>query len=201
MKKKRKLYLIVFFMIAVFIIVFINITKEPKSEIYTRMKSHKKTYSSNYRLERAYREYSSSLNRYVMKFEFSLKKYDGWFKSVVKTYNSFLGEMNNEYKNDYIILYFSGKEYEGPNEEWFSITYIPENNYLEIFCSMRHAMKLSDLAKAFPDADKIELYTVEYGSIEEISGFKDLEVANFKSRLTEEEKEYILSLYPDCIVY
>jgi len=60
---------------------------------------------------------------------------------------------------------------------------------------------LKAVAEVFPELNQIEFPAygfLQYDSIEDIAGFDDLQVVDFGVLLPEEEKECILSIYPDC---
>lgn len=59
---------------------------------------------------------------------------------------------------------------------------------------------LKTIAESFPDAKELSLFSALYDSIEEIQGFTDLRRVYFSQGTTDEEKEYILSLFPDCVI-
>lgn len=60
-------------------------------------------------------------------------------------------------------------------------------------------IQLSEIARLFPEAKRLEMSRAYFDSIEEIQGFENLEYVDFgRTALSEEEKDYILSLYPDC---
>ncbi len=59
---------------------------------------------------------------------------------------------------------------------------------------------LKDVVRVFPELNELEgdMKSIKYDSIEEIAGFENLQTLDLHIKLTEEEKAYILSLYPDC---
>jgi len=59
---------------------------------------------------------------------------------------------------------------------------------------------LEDLAKGFPQATKVELYPMRYQNITEISGFQNLTYLKVSNSLSDEEIEYIHSIFPNCKV-
>ncbi len=64
-----------------------------------------------------------------------------------------------------------------------------------------HSISLKAVAEVFPELNQIEFPaygSLQYDSIEDIAGFDDLQLVNFGVLLPEDEKEYILSIYPDC---
>lgn len=62
-------------------------------------------------------------------------------------------------------------------------------------------IQLKDIAKWFPEVNNLDAQPVSYDSIEEIQGIKDLQSLDLGRDISLEEKKYILSLYPDCIIY
>ncbi len=61
-------------------------------------------------------------------------------------------------------------------------------------------MQLKKIAEYFPEARVLEMDMTHYDDIQEISGFSELEYVEFRCYLSEEEKAYIWSLYPDCVI-
>ena len=59
---------------------------------------------------------------------------------------------------------------------------------------------LEGLAKGFPQATKLSLHPMRYQDITEISGFENLTYLEVSNSLTEEEIEYVHSLFPNCKV-
>ena len=63
------------------------------------------------------------------------------------------------------------------------------------------SMELEEIVECFPFAKELYVDGVDYhDTIEDIQGFEDLKYFNITLYLTEEEKEYISSLYPDCVI-
>lgn len=60
---------------------------------------------------------------------------------------------------------------------------------------------LSKIAETFPEINEIETTKLYYDSIEEIKGFNDLRKIDVLNNFTEDEMEYILSIFPDCEIY
>lgn len=89
--------------------------------------------------------------------------------------------------------------------DWFVISNISTNQEnLTISSSSGFGsgiiIDLKMLAEYLPDAKELKLDSVRYDSIKEIRGFKNLKRVDFDWGTTEEEKEYILSLFPDCVI-
>ncbi len=60
---------------------------------------------------------------------------------------------------------------------------------------------LKAVADIFPELNQIEFSSrdyLKYDNIEDIAGFEDLQIVDFGVLLPEKDKEYILSIYPDC---
>lgn len=63
------------------------------------------------------------------------------------------------------------------------------------------SIALKEIVACFPFAKELYVDGVDYhDTIEDIQGFEDLKYFNITLNLTEEEKEYISSLYPDCVI-
>lgn len=63
------------------------------------------------------------------------------------------------------------------------------------------SVELEEIVECFPFAKELYVDGVDYHDmIEDIKGFEDLKYFNITLNLTEEEKEYISSLYPDCVI-
>jgi len=89
--------------------------------------------------------------------------------------------------------------------DWFAIGNISTNQENLIISSSSGfgsgiKIDLKMLAEYLPDAKELKLDSVRYDSIEEIQGFRDLKSICFGQGTTEEEREYILSLFPDCVI-
>lgn len=61
-------------------------------------------------------------------------------------------------------------------------------------------ISFGDIVGRFPEVTELYCGPVLYGSITEIQGFTDLKKISFTHNLEDEERGYILSLYPDCII-
>lgn len=85
------------------------------------------------------------------------------------------------------IISFSGTDFESENFGIFTRgTYV----------------KVKDLAEFFPDAAKLTFNygKKQYDSIDELGGFDNLEYICSGDKFTEEEKEKIYEMFPDCII-
>lgn len=114
------------------------------------------------------------------------------YKALAPTIRECLG---NEYAS-YPLVFFFQKSYRG---EMIRVTCTNNCNTIQIKFD-GEKISLKDIVRVFPELNELEgdMKSIKYDSIEELAGFENLQTLDLHIRLTEEEKEYILSLYPDC---
>ena len=61
-------------------------------------------------------------------------------------------------------------------------------------------ISIETIASLFPQAKVLYLYLARYESITEIQGFEELIEIRFSQGLKEEEKAYVWSLFPNCMI-
>lgn len=114
------------------------------------------------------------------------------YKSLAPTIRECLG---NEYAS-YPLVFIFRKSYRG---ELIRVTCTNNCNTIQIEFD-GEKISIKDIVRVFPELNELvgDRDSIKYDSIEEIAGFKDLQMLDLHIKLPEEEKEYILSLYPDC---
>ncbi len=87
---------------------------------------------------------------------------------------------------------------------YISIICMNDCDKIKMECDIAEIL-LKDLPRIFPEIRELENVTgiagytcLKYNSIEDVAGFDDLQLVDFGVLLPEEDKEYILSIYPDC---
>ncbi len=122
---------------------------------------------------------------------------------IYKTVTPLIKEyMDSRYDSFSIEFYFVGLEIcSGYHDGCIQIVCMNNCETIKLSIFDGNRMSLKAVAGMFPELNQIEFRaygSLQYDSIEDIAGFDDLQMLDFGILLPEEDKEYILSLYPDC---
>lgn len=178
---------------------------------------YKETYSDNWAkrgIEIYDKKYDSSLNKEndekILEIDFESKKWvfdDSVLESISEIYQSLLPlikeYMAGIYDSFTIEFHFMGREQQsGDIDGDIRIVCMDNCETIKLLVLDGQEITLKAVANIFPELNQIEFYSrrgsLQYDNIEDIAGFDDLQVVDFGVLLPEEEKEYILSIYPDC---
>ncbi len=192
-----------------------NHDTEMISNIITKF--YKETYSDNWskRGIKIYdKKYDTSLNKEndekIVEIDFESKKWmfdDSVLESISEIYQSIMPlikeYMAGIYDSFTIEFHFIGREQRsGDIDGDIRIVCMDNCKTIKLLVFDGQEMTLKAVADIFPELNQIEFYSrrhfLQYDSIEDIAGFDDLQVVDFGFLLPEEDKEYILSIYPDC---
>jgi len=191
-KKKKRIITVLVLLFAVVFIVFIR--EVSRSELEKLVRSCREYYKPCWKL--AYVKEDNEQKRIEIHFKYrsNYEERNFCLLNTQKILTERLVQDENSQWKDYtvaIVFHHIG--------DFFSIRNISANQENMKVRSCNIYIPLKMIAEYLPDAKELDLYT-PYDSIEEIQGFRDLKRICFRQGTTEEEKEYILSLFPDCII-
>lgn len=138
----------------------------------------------------------------VIKFWFETKK-EKWDAEEISNICRTLEPAVREYWGPAFDSYPIRFRFEGYAGVSFSVEYRDGSQTLAInACSIDTVMNMHDIIKAFPDVTVLEAVKRKgWDSVEQITeGINDLEYLDLNCTLTEEEKEYIWSHFPGCMI-
>lgn len=194
MKKHFKALIL---MAIVVIIVIVNgISKwESRNEIEKMFLGQWKEYSSTWKF--AYAEIDPEKKSVLVKFH-PRNKVEDRGETAGKIYNILRSEYLDNPESQYQEYSFWLMFFDPVLGEHLRIAEIVKDSkelYIENYML---EVPLEGLAKGFPQATKLSLHPMRYQDITEISGFENLTYLEVSNSLTEEEIEYIRSLFPNC---
>jgi len=145
----------------------------------------------------------------IVEINFDLKKGefdDSVLENISEIYQKVMPSVKKYMADKYdffsIEFYFIGRElYSGYYDGCIQIICMNNGETIKLSVLDGQEITLKAVADIFPELNQIEFSRqdfLQYDSIEDIAGFDDLQVVDFGVLLPEEEKEYILSIYPDC---
>ncbi len=116
------------------------------------------------------------------------------FESMKATYesvaNTFLTNPDSNYRDKSFVLFFTYGKFDG-----FMIDNIDKNRDQVLFIA-NHYISADDIVHYFPEITRIG--GVSYMDIQEFDVFRNLEYIYFSRELTQEEKEYLMTRFPNC---
>lgn len=160
------------------------------------VRKHKKYYSAHGgKLD--YVEVDKESKEIKIKFEHLYGSMEEKYETIEKTYEAIKQEFLDEdsvYQDYSISMTFTS----GGGGQYFSIQGIDgtlddlrvKGNFFE--------SKIEFYIETFPEVDYLYLSFIEYDNIEQLNSFEDLKYLYFGCGITEAEKEYILSVFPEC---
>lgn len=195
--KKYKKKIIIAVICLLFGCIAVGIYQTRFTKMYRMVYSAVDIYSSVMRFDSVHIDYDNPNAIYI---GFTMKEnYDEVFDKIDALYEKlvdvFLYDSDSPYQEYDLIM-----DFDSPWGESFTIHVGDKGQYvnLEIRTS---DISFRDVVERFPETTELYCAPVMYNSIEEIQGLTDLKKIYFSSqKLSEEEKEYILSLYPNCII-
>lgn len=87
----------------------------------------------------------------------------------------------------------------GPEDQFWVWNITPEMDNIKVL-SRQHPTNISMLIESFPGIIRLDIDYPIYDELNEIEGLENLQSLRFTRGLTQEEIDYILSIYPDCDV-
>ena len=201
--KKRKLtiFLFVFFVVIVGVLkVYFSMPKNNSDDVQTaQIDQFVQKYESVYG---KYGDFKGSKiwydrDRIVLKFADWLGTREEQYQGIVDTYNALIDtfyEENSEYENWTLVMEFG--------DSWGQSFEIYEfRGYRQglMIISSLHVTSVKALAEDFSNATDIQIENPKYENINEIDGFENLESISFGNGFTDEEKKYVLSIFPNCV--
>lgn len=195
---KKKKYIIFRIFIAIALIISVKIIY--KDKLYHKIHSCKKYYRSNWTLEQRsadlWEENTIDIS-FSMKFSLKDYDYDDVLNSISKTCDAivytFLEDPKSQYKNYNLQIVFNDIDVN-------FIIYVDGNNQSIDIYNDFYDLSIADIATYFPETEALTFFRFNNVDIEEIVGFTDLKEISIGRKLTEEEKEYIKSIFPDCYI-
>ena len=131
---------------------------------------------------------------------------DNMLENISKIYQTVMPSvkqyMADRYDSFTVEFHFIGREKpSGDIDGSIRIVCMDHCEIIKLMVIDGQEISLKAVADIFPELNQIEFSRqdfLQYDDIEDIAGFDDLQVVDFGVLLPEEEKEYILSIYPDC---
>jgi len=193
-KKKKRIIKILVLFFTVVLIVFIR--EASRSKLEKLVRSCREYYKPCWKLAYVKEDKEQKQIRIYFKYRSNYQERGSNLLETQKVLTERLFQEEGSQWKDYTIAIMF--KHIGDQFEISNISFNRGN--LAIRGSSGFGIDLKTIAKYFPDAKDLTLNSALYDSIEEIQGFKDLKQVYFTQGTTEEEKEYILSLFPDCII-
>ncbi len=197
-KKKKRIITVLILFFAVVFIVFIREVSRSKLEKLVR--SCREYYKPCWKLD--YVKEDKEQKQIFIRFEYR-SHYQERSLQLLNTQKilteRLVQDENSQWKDYTVEIAFHDIA------DWFVISNISTNQENLIISSSSGfgsgiKIDLKMIAEYLPDAKELDLHGAHYNSIEEIQSFRDLKRICFGQGTTEEEREYILSLFPDCII-
>ncbi len=194
-KKKKRIITVLVLFFAVVFIVFIR--EAGRSKLEKLVRSCREYYKPCWKL--AYVKEDNEQKRIEIHFnKYRSNNPEERYSSLLNTQKilteRLIRDENSQWKDYTVDIHFRYIA------EGFTIGNISANQENMEFYSCNSYIPLKVIAEYLPDTKELKLYSAYYNSIEEIQGFRDLKRICFGQGTTEEEKEYILSLFPDCVI-
>lgn len=193
---KKRLIFLILIAIAILTGVVLRMSKKGShNEIEKMFLGQRKEYSSTWEFSHA--EIDPEKKSVLVMF-CPLKKVDDRGEAAGRIYDLLRSEYLDNPESKYQEYCFNISFFDQLVGERLWIPEIVKDSK-ELFIENHMLMvSLEGLAKGFPQATKLSLYPMRYQDITEISGFENLTYLETSSSLTDEEIEYIHSLFPDC---
>lgn len=194
MKKTfRKVVYGVLFLVVIFTVYFLWYPNDLEKAVI----SCKEHYSSNWKLD--FVKEDVERKHIEVEFEYRHGEADKKISSIINTQKALteclLLDENSPWRDYVVDIRFRNIA------EAFAITNITRSQENLTVGVAELRVSLKEIAEQIPEAKILSFYdSVYYVSMEEIKGFSDLKEIDFGYELSEEEKEYILSLYPECVI-
>ena len=191
MKKLRKIGVAVI-CIATFLCLIPLVNRLTRNDLEKAVMSCKKYYEPSWKLDNIQED---TEQKYIFfKFCYRYKNYGDRFlciKNTIENLTNILLEPEDSKWGKYTLrLGFLNVG------DYFDV--IVNEKQLQVTTNMN--ISVEKIAELFPDTDVLSLYPARYNSIIEIQGFEDLKEIRFSQGLTDEEKAYVWSLFPNCII-
>lgn len=119
-------------------------------------------------------------------------------KTCDALYEKLLNSEDSQYQDYVIDVYFTKVN----GAESFGICNMTADlSAIKIHNNSMATMPLKTIVEYFPNASELYIEHVDYhNTIMDIKGFERLSHLNWNTLLSKEEKEYIYSLYPNCVI-
>ena len=164
----------------------------PQSALEKQVKSCSEYYNKCWRLDSVQEDVEQ---KYIyVKFSYRYKNYEERLHCIKKTKEELtkvlLESEDTKWRGYTIKLGFLNVG------DYFDVEVKAED--IQITSNMN--ISIETIASLFPQAKVLYLYPARYESIAEVQGFEELMEIRFSQGLKEEEKAYVWSLFPDCMI-
>lgn len=188
---KRKVKKVFACVLAIILVFFVGY-KIKQDELTKIVKSCRKCYNECWKLESVHED--TDQRHIIIKFSYRYKNFEDRFLCIKNTQEKLTSTLldSEEHKwRDYTIqLGFLNVG------DYFDVS----TNGKQIQIASNMNVSVEAIAKLFPETTELSLAPACYSTIEELCGFEKLERIYFSQGLTEEEKAFVLTIFPQCFI-